>query len=310
MFYTAADARSSTAIEPCSSALNRVEGMPFAWSLNPYMGCVHRCTFCYVRAFELRADRPSGRALRHLDPRQVEHRRRAPARARAAVVARRERRDRRRDRSVPAGGGPLPADARLPRGARRSGEPVRADHPRPDDRARPRRAGRGRAARRGLGHLLGADARRRGLAADRARHRPAAPAPARARASSSTPASATSVGMAPILPGISDRPEQLAEVVRAAREAGACGIWANVLYLQPGTREHFLESLAPRLAGAPARVRAALRRRAYLPQAEDASPCARRCASSRAATGSATGAARRSSRRREPAPMQLELVAV
>src|ERR671937_1716442 len=22
------------------------------------MGCVHRCTFCYVRAFELRADRP------------------------------------------------------------------------------------------------------------------------------------------------------------------------------------------------------------------------------------------------------------
>ena len=33
--------------------------MPFAWSLNPYMGCVHRCTFCYVRAFELRADRPA-----------------------------------------------------------------------------------------------------------------------------------------------------------------------------------------------------------------------------------------------------------
>src|SRR5437762_11973507 len=45
--------------EPCKSALNRVKGMPFEWSLNPYMGCVHRCTFCYVRAFELRADRPS-----------------------------------------------------------------------------------------------------------------------------------------------------------------------------------------------------------------------------------------------------------
>ena len=53
-----------------------------------------------------------------------------------------------------------------------------------------------------------------------------------------------SVGMAPILPGISDRPEQLAAVVRAAREAGACGVWANVLFLRPGTREHFLESLA------------------------------------------------------------------
>jgi DNA repair photolyase len=45
--------------EPCKSALNRVTGMPFRWSLNPYMGCVHRCTFCYVRAFERRADRPS-----------------------------------------------------------------------------------------------------------------------------------------------------------------------------------------------------------------------------------------------------------
>jgi len=46
--------------EPCRSALNRVSGMPFGWSLNPYMGCAHRCTFCYVRGFEKRADRPSG----------------------------------------------------------------------------------------------------------------------------------------------------------------------------------------------------------------------------------------------------------
>src|SRR2546428_2320390 len=46
--------------EPCRSALNRVQGMGFGWSLNPYMGCVHRCTFCYVRAFEQRADRPAG----------------------------------------------------------------------------------------------------------------------------------------------------------------------------------------------------------------------------------------------------------
>ena len=45
--------------EPCKAALNRVKGMPFEWSLNPYMGCAHRCTFCYVRAFEKRADRPS-----------------------------------------------------------------------------------------------------------------------------------------------------------------------------------------------------------------------------------------------------------
>src|SRR3989442_9036319 len=48
--------------EPCRSALNRVQGMPFKWSLNPYMGCAHRCTFCYVRGFERRADRPAGEA--------------------------------------------------------------------------------------------------------------------------------------------------------------------------------------------------------------------------------------------------------
>ena len=55
--------------EPCRSALNPVKGMRgFSWSLNPYMGCVHRCTFCYVRGFEKRADRPSddryGRSIR------------------------------------------------------------------------------------------------------------------------------------------------------------------------------------------------------------------------------------------------------
>src|SRR3712207_6275362 len=52
------------------------------------------------------------------------------------------------------------------------------------------------------------------------------------------------VGMAPILPGISDGEEQLAEVVRGAREAGATGVWTNLLFLRPGTREHFMERLS------------------------------------------------------------------
>lgn len=29
----------------CRSALNRVQGMPFKWSLNPYAGCVHACRY-------------------------------------------------------------------------------------------------------------------------------------------------------------------------------------------------------------------------------------------------------------------------
>ena len=67
MFYTDR-VRPEYRIEPCRSALNPVKGMGFSWSLNPYMGCVHRCTFCYVRHFEQRADRPSddryGRSIR------------------------------------------------------------------------------------------------------------------------------------------------------------------------------------------------------------------------------------------------------
>ncbi len=31
------------------SLLNRVRGMPFGWSINPYRGCYHRCVFCYAR---------------------------------------------------------------------------------------------------------------------------------------------------------------------------------------------------------------------------------------------------------------------
>ena len=59
MFYSAR-VRVEYREEPCRAALNAVRGMPFRWSLNPYGGCTHRCTFCYVRAYERRAERPAG----------------------------------------------------------------------------------------------------------------------------------------------------------------------------------------------------------------------------------------------------------
>ncbi|GAC1469484.1 MAG: Rv2578c family radical SAM protein [Chloroflexota bacterium] len=33
----------------CKSAINRVQGMPFAWSCNPFRGCRHACVYCYAR---------------------------------------------------------------------------------------------------------------------------------------------------------------------------------------------------------------------------------------------------------------------
>src|SRR5262249_43211749 len=42
------------------SALNRVEGMPFRWTLTPYRGCTHGCHYCFARRyhtqFEMNAD--------------------------------------------------------------------------------------------------------------------------------------------------------------------------------------------------------------------------------------------------------------
>ena len=50
----------------------------------------------------------------------------------------------------------------------------------------------------------------------------------------------TGILMAPILPGISDRPDQLREVVGEAIDAGATHVSPIMLHLRPGVREEFL----------------------------------------------------------------------
>jgi DNA repair photolyase len=59
------------------------------------------------------------------------------------------------------------------------------------------------------------------------------------------------VFIAPVLPGISDRPEQITEVRRAARAAGATWCRTGLLHLR-GVRAHFLDWLdrdSPHLMG-------------------------------------------------------------
>jgi DNA repair photolyase len=217
--------------------------MMFGWSLNPYMGCVHRCTFCYVRAFERRADRPSderyGTSIR--------------VKVNVAEVLRKElARPSWEGESVAVGAAtdpyqPAEGRYRLTRGcieafaeasnpfslitrgpmilrdldvlteaARRAKVSITFSIPTLDDdvwrKTEPSTA-HPRQRLRAVRELVEAGIK-------------------------------VGVGMAPILPGISDHPDQLREVVKAAREAGATGVWTNVLFLRPGTREHFLEQLA------------------------------------------------------------------
>ena len=58
------------------------------------------------------------------------------------------------------------------------------------------------------------------------------------------------VMIAPVLPGISDAPDQLEAVVRAAIEAGATSITPIMLHLRPGVRDHYLAWLERRAARA------------------------------------------------------------
>jgi len=229
--------------EPCKVALNRVRGMAFDWSLNPYMGCVHRCTFCYVRAFERRADRPSderyGQSIRvKVNVAEVLRRELARASWKHETVA------------IGAATDPYqPAEGRYR--LTRSCMEALVDAHNPFNVIT-----RGPLIVRDLDVLQEA-ARRAEVSINfsvptlddrvwRTTEPGTAPPRQRLRALKRLVDGGikAGVGMAPILPGISDKPELLREVVQAARDAGATHLWANVLFLRPGTREHFLENLA------------------------------------------------------------------
>src|SRR6187401_2235343 len=229
--------------EPCRSALNRVKGMGFHWSLNPYMGCAHRCTFCYVRAFERRADRPAddryGTSIRvkvniaevlrselarpswllemvaigaATDPYQPAEGRYRLTRACLEALA-----EARNPFGIITRGPMIVRDVDiLVEAARRADVSVTFSIPTLDDDV-------WRKTEPSTAHPM-----------------------QRLRAVSMLVQAGikAGVGMAPILPGISDGRSQMAGVVKAARAAGACGVWANLLFLRPGTREHFLDCLA------------------------------------------------------------------
>jgi DNA repair photolyase len=228
--------------EPCRTALNRVTGMGFHWSLNPYMGCAHRCAFCYVRGFERRADRPSDERygtnvrvkVNVVDVLRAELGRRSWKRETVAVGAA-------TDPYQPAEGryrltrGCIEAlaESRTPIDIITRGPLVVRDVDVLSQASR-RAEVRVSVSIATLDEQLSSRLEP-GVAPPRQR--------LRAIRTLTDAGIAAGVALAPVLPGLTDAPRALAAVLGAAREAGATHAWSNVLNLRPGTREHFLAVL-------------------------------------------------------------------
>lgn len=252
----------------CRSALNRVEGMPFRWTLNPYRGCTHGCHYCFARRYHVQfelgsgddfasvvlvktnvvevlgkeLDRPGWRrdtvALgTATDPYQpVEGRYRLTRRS-LELLAR---------AGTPAGlvtKGPMVVRDRdvLQDLSRRARCTVYVSVPTVDEDA-------WRTLEPGTSHP------RQRLRAVRAL------ADAGIRAG---------VLIAPIVPGITSHPAKLERTVKAVADHGAAFVGGVVLHLKDGTRDHFFDYLSRDFPALLPRYRRLYAARAYVPRTYD-----------------------------------------
>lgn len=233
--------------QPCKSVLNRVAGdsMPFRWSINPFRGCEHACVYCYARRYHEYLEMDPGR----------EFETRIIAKVNAPEVLRREL-GRRSWRREPVAIGTAvdpyqPAEGRY-RITRRILEAL-LDFKTPCslitkntmilrdlDVLQALAAGPGCRVYFSITTL---DAR---LVKE---IEPDTPPPARrlevlrALVRSGVPAG---VILAPVLPALTDQPDSLEAVVRAAAEHGACSLQTGVLRLEGATRAVYESFLARR----------------------------------------------------------------
>lgn len=227
------------------SILNRVPDasrMPFRWTLNPYRGCSHACTYCFARGSHRYLDLDAGPGFdsqivvktnapellrRHLASRRwsgdhialganVDCYQRAEGRYRLMPGILSALRDHANPFSVLTKGSLVLRDTALLRQASEVA-PVHVavsvgftDHP--------------------LWRAV----------------EPGTPPPqARLRIIQTLAEAGIEVGvlMMPVIPFLGDSPEQLRETVRAVADSGASWITPAVLYLQPGAREWFMQCL-------------------------------------------------------------------
>jgi DNA repair photolyase len=250
----------------CKTLLNRVDvpGFPFRWSLNPYRGCRHACRYCYARPTHEFLGLDAG----------LEFEQRVFAKVNAPDVLRQElRRLSWQGETIAIGTAtdpyePAESQYRLTRGIlqvlREFRNPARITT-------------KGVLVRRDVDVLteLGqvADVRVTfsvGSIDDRVWKltEPGAPGPmARLEAMQFLVESGVPAGvmMAPLLPGISDSPESIDAVARAAAAHKAQFLAGNLLFLKPGSKEWFMPMLReayPYLAPGYAR----LYRKTYAPR--------------------------------------------
>jgi len=228
----------------CKTLLNKIDvpRFPFRWTLNPYRGCRHACTYCYAR--------PTHEFLGQDPGRDFETR--VFAKVNAADVLRRElKRPSWRRESIAIGTASDPY------------EPAEAEYKITRDILHVLRDFRNPVSITTKGILVRRDAdilaELSGFADVHVNFsvgtinektwkimEPGTPNPfARLEAMQYLVENGVSAGvmMAPLLPGISDDEANIQEVVSAAHSYKAEYLGANVLFLKPGSKEWFMPML-------------------------------------------------------------------
>lgn len=226
----------------CKTALNRVQGMSFRWSLNPYQGCAHGCHYCYARSFHQRRDQDPNEAFRNI----------IQVKRNIGRVLRRELRRSSWQREQVAIGTATdpyqPAEGKY----RLTRQCLEAfyDHHTPISLVT-----KGTLVWRD-GQLLAAMNRRAGATLvfslttlDRQLWRQLEPGTSPPQKRLEVLAELRKIGvhagvlLAPILPGITDDMENLSKVVAAAKDHGAQFLGSQLVYLKAGAKGHFLSFL-------------------------------------------------------------------
>lgn len=223
------------------SVINRVPGggLPFDWTINPYRGCSHACTYCFARPTHTFLDMDAGRDFESKIVVKVN----APDVLRRQLAA-----PRWKGEHIAMGTGTDPYQRvegryRLMRGIIEALTEARNPFS---------ILTKGTLITRDI-DLLQAAVERADVSAafsvgtlDERVWRETEPGTPHPKARIEAVAALTKAGiptgvlMAPVLPGLSDAPDQMRAVIEAALEAGATHVSPIMLHLRPGVREEFM----------------------------------------------------------------------